>query len=94
MFVEVLDMNKNTRYRYDLVGQDGNSFALMAYTQKAMRECNFTKEEIHNVMEDAMRSDRNHLLCVLSDAIDACNQWCRDNGIKLIVREVIEHEED
>jgi len=62
--------------KYDLVGQDGNAFALMAYTSRAMRNEGFSKEEISSVMESARMSDYDHLLCVLDEAIQKCNERC------------------
>lgn len=59
---------------YNLVGQDGNAFVLMGYTQRAMREQKFTKEEIGEVMGKAMSSDYNNLICVLDEAIQECNK--------------------
>lgn len=65
-------MKKN----YNLVGQDGNAFSLMAYTTKAMRRERFTKAEIDEVMKNAMSGDYNNLLCVLDNAIQKCNIRC------------------
>jgi len=58
---------------YDLVGQDGNAFALMAYTKNAMRETGFSEEEITAVLNEAKTSDYNHLLLTLDAAIQKCN---------------------
>lgn len=58
---------------YDLVGQDGNAFALMGYTKKAMRETGFSEEEITAVLNEAKTSDYNHLLLTLDAAIQKCN---------------------
>ncbi|MCL2092996.1 MAG: hypothetical protein FWH12_02270 [Treponema sp.] len=60
--------------KYNLVGQDGNAFALMGYTRKAMRECGFPKDEIQAVMDKAMTGDYYHLLRVLDEAIQECNK--------------------
>jgi len=59
---------------YNLVGQDGNAFALMGYTSNAMKREGFTKEEIADVMANARMSDYDHLLCVLDEAIQKCNE--------------------
>ena len=60
--------------KYDLVGQDGNAFSLMGYTQRAMKEAGFTIMEINEVLKDAMSSDYNNLLVTLDKAIQECNQ--------------------
>jgi len=59
--------------KYNLVGQDGNAFALMAYTSKAMKEQGFSKGDINHVIEDAMASNYNNLIFVLDCAIQKCN---------------------
>jgi len=64
---------KKKKMKYNLVGQDGNAFALMAYTQKAMKECGFSKEEIKEVLDSAMVGGYNNLIIVLSEAIEKCN---------------------
>jgi len=59
--------------KYNLVGVDGNAFSLMAYTQNAMKQCKFPKTEIDDVLNRATKSDYNHLICVLDEAIQRCN---------------------
>lgn len=57
----------NKKVKLELVGLDGNAFALMgAFTRQARRE-KWTKEEIDSVIDDAQSGDYNHLLCVLMD---------------------------
>lgn len=51
----------------ELVGQDGNAFALMGHWQSCARKAGRTKEEIKAVLDDAMSGDYNHLLCVLDE---------------------------
>ena len=58
---------------YDLVGQNGNAFALMGYTANAMRECGI-KDEIGEMRERAMASDYNNLLVVCNEYIQRCNE--------------------
>ena len=48
-----------------LVGLDGNAFALMgAFQQQARRE-GWTKEEIKGVIDECMKGDYDHLLTTL-----------------------------
>ena len=49
----------------ELVGVNGNAFAVMgAFRRQAQRE-KWTKEEIDTVIEDAMSSDYDHLLATI-----------------------------
>ena len=59
---------------YSLVGVDGNAYVIMGYTQRAMRKCGFTKEEIDQMLDEAKESDYYHLIAVCSDWIDKCNE--------------------
>jgi hypothetical protein len=70
-----------SKQNYNLVGQDGNAYALMGYTKKAMKEQKFTAEEIKAVMDKAMSSDYSNLLCVLDTAIIECNARLLKNWI-------------
>jgi len=62
------------KQKYNLVGQDGNAYALMGYTMNAMRKEGYTKEQIDEVMKNAKSGDYNNLLCVLDVAIQLCNR--------------------
>ena len=58
------------RVRLNLVGLDGNAFALMgAFSRQARRE-GWTNAEIDTVLSEAMSDDYNHLLGVLADHCD------------------------
>ncbi|MDR2457802.1 MAG: hypothetical protein LBD41_04910 [Clostridiales Family XIII bacterium] len=60
--------------KYNLVGQNGNAFSLMAYTASAMKKEKFPREEISKMQEEAMSGDYNNLLVVLDNYIAKCNQ--------------------
>jgi hypothetical protein len=60
--------------KYNLVGQDGNAFSLIAYTTMAMKECGLPQEEISSLQEKAFSSDYDNLLCVCDEAINKCNE--------------------
>jgi len=60
--------------QYSLIGINGNAFALMGYTRRAMKETGFTAEEISMVMEEAQSGDYSNLVVTLDQAIDACNE--------------------
>lgn len=59
--------------KYDLVGVDGNAFAIMGYVVGAMRKEHFTKEEIKDYQKRAMASDYDNLLRVSVEQIDMVN---------------------
>lgn len=59
--------------KYDLVGVDGNAFAIMDYVLKAMKECKMSKEEQSDYQNKAMSGDYNNLLAVSIEMIDKCN---------------------
>lgn len=63
-------MNKNrqlptTKIRLDLVGLDGNAFALLGAFQRAARDQEWITGEIKAVIDEAMSGDYNHLLATL-----------------------------
>jgi hypothetical protein len=46
----------------ELVGQDGNAFAILGAASKAMRQANVDKADIDEMMAEAMGGDYDHLL--------------------------------
>ena len=60
--------------RYTLVGVDGNAFAIMGYTKKAMREAGFAKEEIDKMYAEATSGNYYNLIAVCDGYIDKCNE--------------------
>lgn len=59
---------------YSLVGVDGNAFALMGYTARAMRRAGFSQGEIHAMYDEAQSGDYNNLICVCDRWIDKVNE--------------------
>ena len=51
--------------KLNLVGVDGNAFAVMGTWQRQARKEGWTKEQIDVVLEDAKSSDYNHLLATI-----------------------------
>mgnify|MGYP001615907268 CR=1 FL=1 len=51
----------------DLVGLDGNAFALMAQFSRQARRESWTPEEIKEVRDKAMAGNYDNLLCVLQE---------------------------
>jgi hypothetical protein len=46
----------------ELVGQDGNAFAILGAVKRALRNGGVAKEEIDKFMAEAMDGDYDHLL--------------------------------
>ena len=74
---------------FNLVGKDGNAFAVMGYTTNAMKTAyrdaakNSDKEGMETFggsaqdayTKDAMSSDYSHLICVSAEMIDKVNDY-------------------
>lgn len=60
--------------KYCLVGVDGNAYAIMGYTARAMKREGFSKEEIDKMYDEAKSSDYNHLIQVCLEYVDQCNE--------------------
>lgn len=60
--------------RYCLVGVDGNAFSVMGYVANAMKETEFSKEDIKAYREDCMSGNYNELLVKSMDMIEKCNE--------------------
>ena len=67
-----------TKTAYSLVGVDGNAYALMGYTQRAMRESGRSKEHMADVLDRAKAGDYNNLVCVLDNKLTKIND---ENGL-------------
>lgn len=59
---------------YTLVGQNGNAFHVISYVTKAMKECEYTQEELKQYRQQAMSSDYNNLICVSMLMLDKLNK--------------------
>lgn len=59
---------------YSLVGVDGNAFALMGYTAKAMRRAGFTEAEIKGMYAEAESGDYYNLIAVCDDYVNKVNE--------------------
>lgn len=54
-----------------LVGQDGNAFAILGRVIKALRKAEVSQEEIDVFLEEAQSGDYNNLLRVVCEWVDA-----------------------
>ena len=50
-----------------LVGEEGNAFAILGRTNRALRLHDIPKDKINLFMKEAMSGDYNHLLCTVMD---------------------------
>lgn len=69
-------MNAKKKIRLNLVGLDGNAFALLGAFARQARKEGWTEAEISAVIKDASSADYDHLLRVLVELCDPT----RDEG--------------
>ena len=65
--------------KYNLVGVDGNAFAVMGYVVQCMKKEKMTAEEIKAYRDKAMSDDYNHLLATSFDIIEQLNDKRQDD---------------
>tara|TARA_B100000809_G_C15008408_1_gene484026 strand:- start:363 stop:614 length:252 start_codon:yes stop_codon:yes gene_type:complete len=66
----------------ELVGLDGNAFALMGAWKKTAHRAGRTPEEIRAVIDDCTSGDYNHLLGVLVEHTSAPPEFLREETLK------------
>jgi hypothetical protein len=59
----------NKKVDMELVGMDGNAFAIMGNFQRAARRAGWNKDEIDAVLKEAQSGDYNHLLATIMDHV-------------------------
>ena len=64
-------MTTTKKVKLDLVGLDGNAFALMGAFKKQARKEGWNGDEVTAVMNECMSGDYDHLLCTLMDHCDS-----------------------
>ena len=52
------------KFILELMGNDGNAFAVMGAVTSALRKVGRTNEEVHEYQSQAMSGDYNHLLAI------------------------------
>ena len=65
--------------KYDLVGVDGNAFALMGYTARALKNEGL-RDKVEEMQSKAMASDYYHLIAVCDEYIEMAHDKARENG--------------
>lgn len=58
------------KVRMKLVGEDGNSFAILGRFQREARRAGWTREQIKAVLDEATSGDYDHLLAVVMEHVD------------------------
>ena len=59
--------------RFTLVGVDGNAFAVMGYTARALKKAGL-RDEVNKMYEEAESGDYYNLLAVCSDYVEMANE--------------------
>ena len=59
--------------KFTLIGVDGNAFAVMGYTDHALRKAGLS-DKVKEMQSRAMSSDYNNLLCVCDEYVDMANE--------------------
>lgn len=65
--------------KLNLVGLDGNAFALLGAFDKAAKKAGWSKQQINEVMSEARSGDYNHLLRTLMANIEDEEEEDEDN---------------
>jgi septum formation inhibitor-activating ATPase MinD len=65
----------NKTVNLNLIGVNGNAYAIMGAFQRQAKKENWTQEEIDKVITEAKSSDYNHLLCTISDHCEPVEEF-------------------
>lgn len=65
--------------KYDLVGVDGNAFALMGYTARALKNEGL-RDKVEEMQSRATAGDYYQLIAVCDEYIEMANQKAEENG--------------
>jgi len=56
----------------ELLGRDGNAFAIIGLCRKAARKAGWTQEQVEQVLGEMMAGDYDHLLQVAMKHFEVC----------------------
>ena len=59
--------------RFSLIGVDGNAFAIMGYTSKALKKAGLA-DKVDEMLEKAKSGDYYHLIAVCDEYVDMANE--------------------
>ena len=68
---------KEINMKYTLVGVDGNAFAIMGYTARALKNEGL-RDKVAEMREKAMSSDYSNLICVCDEYVQMANEAAGD----------------
>lgn len=68
-------MSKYPNIEIELVGQDGNAFAILGRFRRVLVAGGVPSAEIETIMADAMSGDYNHLLQVVMATVEVSMAW-------------------
>ena len=63
-------MVKFPQVKVDLIGKDGNAFAILSAVTRAMMSVGVSKEDITNYRNEAMSGDYDNLLAVTMETVN------------------------
>jgi len=61
---------KQTGLRVQLIGADGNAFALIGLVRRALRQAGYGEDFVRVFMDEATSGDYRHLLAVIADTVE------------------------
>jgi len=56
----------------EILGKDGNAFAILGAARRVLRDADFDDTEIQEYTDDAQSGDYNHLLRVTMEWFEVC----------------------
>ena len=56
------------KLNFDLIGIDGNAYALIGYARKQAKKLGWSDEEVKDLIKEATNDDYSHLLNTLQEA--------------------------
>jgi len=63
----------------ELIGQDGNAFAILARVQRALRSARLPEDEIQEFMAEATSGDYSHLLATVTATVEIADPVDEDD---------------
>lgn len=72
-------MQTQKKVKLELIGLDGNAFALMGAFQKQARREKWTQTEIDEVLKECRSGDYNHLLSTLISVCESPDESDEDS---------------
>lgn len=61
----------NKKVKMELVGIDGNAFAILGAFNRAALKQKWTREEVQTVIDEATSSDYSHLIATIANHVES-----------------------